>query len=390
MPHNLHSKIKAFCDYLNGKYQADVRLYLANNGDLKLDNIRVPKEKRKKGIGSAIMDEIVSFADENRLRVVLTTATKDPYVGTTSTGRLEKFYKRFDFVENKGKDYSISENMLSMPKQTMNALNKANKLDELGYYKEADLINVHLVNFLKFSQTNRNYLSEANIDPQSKTFYDAYVSKFQTWEPNISNRINVLMGSTPNSEIKQTPSSAESVNYSNQNKPLVQNKPLTFKGIKSSSTIKKTINKKAQVQYNQTKEEEIQTKIQSIIDNNLQPLWTKTLTSYQECKNFAGNPVKQGETVFYAKQFTDLSENFYNTCMSLIKKFNSVLSPASLLSLKQAMFGSPLKQINEIKNICKNVSDYSMGLFTGHFAGEVNPNLLQERLLALNQKMTSV
>lgn len=48
MPHNLHSKIKAFCDYLNGKYQADVRLYLANNGDLKLDNIRVPKEKKKK------------------------------------------------------------------------------------------------------------------------------------------------------------------------------------------------------------------------------------------------------------------------------------------------------------------------------------------------------
>jgi predicted GNAT family acetyltransferase/cell fate (sporulation/competence/biofilm development) regulator YmcA (YheA/YmcA/DUF963 family) len=140
MPHNLDSKVKEFCNYLNTKYESDVRLYITNSGDLKLDNIRVPKEKRKQGIGSAIMNEIVSFADKNGLRLVLTTATKDPYVGTTSSGRLKKFYKRFDFVENKGKDYSISENMFRMPKQPKKLLDQANKLDELGYYKEADRI----------------------------------------------------------------------------------------------------------------------------------------------------------------------------------------------------------------------------------------------------------
>ena len=138
-------RINNFVDYLNGKYEADVRLYLTNQGDLKIDNIRVPKEKRKQGIGSAIMNEIVSFADQNGFRLVLTTATKDPYVGTTSSGRLKKFYKRFDFVENKGKDYSISENMFRMPKQPMKILDQANQLDELGYYKEADRMMLKLV-----------------------------------------------------------------------------------------------------------------------------------------------------------------------------------------------------------------------------------------------------
>jgi len=109
-------EITNFSNYLSEKYNASVRLYLKSNGDLKLDNLVVPKENRKKGIGTNIMQEIIAFADKNKMRLVLTTAVKDNYVGTTSSGRLKKFYKRFDFTENKGKDYSISENMLRVPK----------------------------------------------------------------------------------------------------------------------------------------------------------------------------------------------------------------------------------------------------------------------------------
>lgn len=107
-----------FADYLSNKYGASVRLYLTQKRDLHLQHLEVPKEKRKQGIGSAIMQEIEKFADERGYRVVLKTAVKDSDFGTTSSGRLKKFYKRFDFVENKNrnKDFSISENMYRKPK----------------------------------------------------------------------------------------------------------------------------------------------------------------------------------------------------------------------------------------------------------------------------------
>jgi hypothetical protein len=44
----------------------------------------------------------------------LSTAQRDPHHGTTSSSRLKRFYKRFGFVENKGRSYdpSISDNMI--------------------------------------------------------------------------------------------------------------------------------------------------------------------------------------------------------------------------------------------------------------------------------------
>ena len=105
-----------FAQQLSEKYGAQVILYLTKNNDLKIDHLVVSKEKRNQGIGSAIMREIIDYADSNGYRAILTTGTKDPNFGTTSSGRLKKFYKKFDFTENKGKDFSISENMLRNPK----------------------------------------------------------------------------------------------------------------------------------------------------------------------------------------------------------------------------------------------------------------------------------
>jgi GNAT superfamily N-acetyltransferase len=104
-----------FAAYLSEKYNSSVRLYLTSRNDLKLDHLVVPKNLRNRGIGSSIMREIIAYADHNGYRLILMTGTKDPHFGTTSTGRLKKFYKQFGFKENKGKDYSISENMLRLP-----------------------------------------------------------------------------------------------------------------------------------------------------------------------------------------------------------------------------------------------------------------------------------
>lgn len=96
-----------------------LNLYETSNGDIKLDTLIIDKDKRNSGIGSNVMQEINAFADENGKRVLLTPAVKDDFQGTTSRGRLVKYYKRHGFVENKGrnKDFSISEGMIREPQK---------------------------------------------------------------------------------------------------------------------------------------------------------------------------------------------------------------------------------------------------------------------------------
>ena len=91
-----------------------------SGGDLKLDTIIVPKEERKAGVGTAVMNKITDYADANGKRVTLSPAVKDDFQGTTSRARLVKFYKRFGFVENKGrnKDFEISGAMYRDPVAT--------------------------------------------------------------------------------------------------------------------------------------------------------------------------------------------------------------------------------------------------------------------------------
>jgi hypothetical protein len=61
------------------------------------------------------MNELTQLADESGRRLTL-TAAKD--FGTTSLPRLKAFYKRFGFVENKGRntDFTISDSMYRPPK----------------------------------------------------------------------------------------------------------------------------------------------------------------------------------------------------------------------------------------------------------------------------------
>ena len=94
-----------------------LQLSLNNQGNLKLGTIIVAKADRKKGVGTQAMERITEYADHHGLKTVLTPAVQDDFQGTTSRGRLVKFYKRFGFVENKGrnKDFEISEGMFREP-----------------------------------------------------------------------------------------------------------------------------------------------------------------------------------------------------------------------------------------------------------------------------------
>ena len=92
-------------------------LFVTRSGDLKLNMLAVGKDEQGQGIGTKAMSRIAEFADQNGFRLILSPGLRDDGFGTTSRDRLVNFYKRFGFVENKGrrKDFSISEGMYRDP-----------------------------------------------------------------------------------------------------------------------------------------------------------------------------------------------------------------------------------------------------------------------------------
>nr|WP_319265278.1 LPD23 domain-containing protein [uncultured Draconibacterium sp.] len=104
-----------FQNQMEEKYPG-LKLFLGGRNDiLKLSEIQLPKEQQGKGTGTQVMNEITNWADKNDLTVTLTPSTD---YGATSVARLKRFYKRFGFVDNKGrnKDFTVSDSMLRIPR----------------------------------------------------------------------------------------------------------------------------------------------------------------------------------------------------------------------------------------------------------------------------------
>jgi len=114
----INDEIKMFQNQLKKDLGLKSLVLFSNGNDLKLDSIIVEKSMQKQGIGTKAMNSIIDFADKNNMKITLTTGQRDPHHGTTSSSRLKKFYKKFGFVENKGrnKDFTISGNMYRNPK----------------------------------------------------------------------------------------------------------------------------------------------------------------------------------------------------------------------------------------------------------------------------------
>jgi len=88
-------------------------LNLSKHGDV-VTLSRIVAEKPGRGEGTRLMEDLAGLADRNGWTLAL---TPDDSFGATSVSRLKKFYKRFGFKENKGRetDYSINESMIRRP-----------------------------------------------------------------------------------------------------------------------------------------------------------------------------------------------------------------------------------------------------------------------------------
>jgi|TARA_B100000767_G_scaffold240797_1_gene236825 GNAT superfamily N-acetyltransferase len=88
--------------HLEMEYGIDLDLWNAGT-HLELSRIIIPKAKRGQGIGTQVMQQIISHANQLNLPIFL-TASKD--FGATSISRLTRFYKDLGFQKNQDKGKS--------------------------------------------------------------------------------------------------------------------------------------------------------------------------------------------------------------------------------------------------------------------------------------------
>lgn len=103
-----------FIKSLKDKYKesfSTINIYEFDN-KISIDLI-ITKEKNT-GAGTALMNEVCEYADKNNKIIILSPS--DEFGGNKK--RLIEFYKRFGFVENKGKnkEFGIFESMYRLPK----------------------------------------------------------------------------------------------------------------------------------------------------------------------------------------------------------------------------------------------------------------------------------
>ena len=107
---------KSLDDIVGGWENKGVKLDVSDGGEkpLGISRIVVPENMRNQGIGSQVMNDLITHADDANKMITL-TPSKD--FGASSVDRLRDFYKQFGFVENKGKnkDYAISDTMYRKP-----------------------------------------------------------------------------------------------------------------------------------------------------------------------------------------------------------------------------------------------------------------------------------
>lgn len=110
-----YEKFKQLAKKLELEHKGLTLVIGTDQNAIAINSIVVPKEERKSGLGTKVMEEVCAYADKLGATLSL-TPSKD--FGATSIDRLRKFYGKFGFVRNMGrkKDYEISNAMYRTPK----------------------------------------------------------------------------------------------------------------------------------------------------------------------------------------------------------------------------------------------------------------------------------
>ena len=183
--------VEDFQDYIVNKHGVVFDLRHIRDNIVDLESLQASRGSPP-GTGSAVMQELIDWADKNGIFLTLQLSKKgyQPARGgktTTSPGRLEKFYRRFGFRPNRGRykrfELSLYTSMYREPRQVneerldeyFNATGWTNVKTNQTFHKEGETLAVppH-VTYL------RKYGKEMGIDPDvAASAMDSYAGPAQ-------------------------------------------------------------------------------------------------------------------------------------------------------------------------------------------------------------------
>ena len=97
---NQQQSLSSLEKFLKNKYRIELKLLFLPKRTIQLHTIVIPDDSRNKGIGTEVIKDIIQYADNHKLDIVLNPAEVDDGLGTTSKEDLIRFYERFGFVDN--------------------------------------------------------------------------------------------------------------------------------------------------------------------------------------------------------------------------------------------------------------------------------------------------
>lgn len=98
------AKVQKFEDHIKKSYEGVIFELMVTHNLLPgrvVELIWIIVQDRKRGIGTAIMQELCQFADRHAAAIKLKPASKVDFAATTSPARLVRFYKRFGFEKDR-------------------------------------------------------------------------------------------------------------------------------------------------------------------------------------------------------------------------------------------------------------------------------------------------
>ena len=198
---SLQSELNKIVDKYVRTLDIDVFVYTKH---IKLKTLNATKDAPK-GTGSSFMRELIKFADDNNLVIVLTPAVKGygsaGFKKTSSYSRLVDFYKRFGFKSKYDRSSyrpNYPETMFRDPKSSSKPLNERNvKVGPYKYYGFTEKDEDYIQSLVHRYHTSATKTEKDTITDEFESLYQKVVGT----NPILSH-INIDI---PNYNSKNTP-----------------------------------------------------------------------------------------------------------------------------------------------------------------------------------------
>jgi GNAT superfamily N-acetyltransferase len=120
-PAELRAEVDGFAQTLRDEYGAELWMVVKADGDqyefpiVSIESVVIAQDERDAGKGTALMGELAGWANRNNL--ILSLHPSSDFGGAVT--RLRRFYRRFGFVPNKGrnKDFRTRDAMIRLPRK---------------------------------------------------------------------------------------------------------------------------------------------------------------------------------------------------------------------------------------------------------------------------------